>query len=245
MITAVTIDDEENARAALIKTIHLIADDVRFIGEAHSVKSGVTLLKTIEPDVVFLDIDMPDGTGFNLLEQLPTPPKNLVFVTAYNEFAIKAFKFNAIDYILKPINSTEIKAVINKLSKQNSDVTLEQVNALINQVATKKFDRLIVKDHDSIQFIKLEEIVHLDADSNYTHIHLVSGEKITTSKTLKDYEMTLPSTFFRIHQSHVINLHQVKKFLKEAQGYIVMSNDVELPLSKRKRPLFLDLMANC
>ena len=245
MLKIVIIDDETDARSSLRSLINTYCPDLKIVGEAHSVSSGVALIRQVQPQLVLLDIKMSDGTGFHLLDKFSQPSFRVIFITAYDDFALKAFKYNAIDYILKPIDTDElIKTIDNASQFIAKDVAYhEQVNNLIENTKQGAFEKLVLPASEGLHFIKLEDIIYLQSEGNYTQFHTQQGEKILVSKTIKSYEEILPPhIFYRIHQSYVINITYVKKYLKEDGGYALLESGVKVPISRRKKEGFLELL---
>jgi two-component system LytT family response regulator len=191
---------------------------------------------------------MPDGTGFELLNSIENRDFEVIFITAFEEFALKAIKFSALDYVLKPIDSDELQIALKKaITAVDGRIDNKQVEALNynvqNNVQNNK-RRLVLKTHESVHVVDLEDIVRCEADRNYTFFFLVDKKKILVSKTLKDFEMLLPPTmFFRVQQSHLVNLNFVERFDKKDGGSVVMKDGAEVPLSPMKKEAFFKLLA--
>lgn len=237
----VIIDDEIDARENLSSTLISLCDDINIMAEADSVSSGIALLTRIKPDLVFLDIDLTDGSGFNILEQLPDITFKIVFVTAYNNYAIKAFKVNALDYILKPIDDQEL---INAVEKARQQQPNPHSKAILKHIdITSNPELLSIREQGSIRFIKIDQIIHCQSDKNYTELHLTTGERIVSSRSLKAYTEILELYhFFRVHQSHLVNLKQIKRIDKQ-EGYAELLNGTIVAISRRKREPLLYKMA--
>ena len=243
-LKTVIIDDEADAREILNFQLKKFSS-VEIIGEADGVASGVTLINRVQPELVFLDIQMQDGNGFDLLKHFEQPDFKLVFVTAHDEFALKAFRFNAIDYVLKPIDGSEIYRVIEKVVKSSNTNFMNQISGLLEIVKEKKFEKIILPTAEGIHILELNEIIHLSADGSYVQLKLINNEKVMVSKNLKELEEMLDEThFFRTHQSHIVNLHFVKKLVKESGGFIEMKDGSQVPLARRKKDLFLEKLSN-
>jgi len=239
MIRTFIVDDEEDARSTLRSFISSYCPQVEIIGEADGVTDAYRKIMANPPDLVLLDIQMDDGTGFDFLEKIKSPNFSVIFTTAFDEFAIKAFKYSAIDYLLKPIDPDELIEAISKVNTSNSQKG--QIAELIDQKKSGSFDRITLSSHDGITIVKLKNISRLESDSNYTHFFLTSGEKITVPKSLKEYENILPTElFFRTHQSFIVNLDYVKKYVKEDGGYILMEDGSEVLVARRRKEEFLE-----
>jgi two-component system, LytTR family, response regulator len=242
MLTGVIIDDELKSRESLQILLHDFCEDITVKALCQNVSEGLEAIKTHKPDVVFLDIQMQRETGFDLLARLDKVDFELIFTTAYSEYAIKAFKFSAIDYLLKPIDVAELQAALEKVRKKMNHGISERLEHLIYNLkpaSTKKY-KLALPSSDGLVFVKIDEIVYCEAESNYTQIHLVNGTKHLVSRTLKEYEdMLTEQDFFRIHNSYLINLNMIKNYVRGEGGYVVMSNGKSLDVSKRKKESFL------
>ncbi len=239
MIKAVIIDDTDMARSALRSDLKTYCPQVSVVGEADGVASGLELLTNHKPDLVFLDIRMADGTGFDLLEKLDEKAKNsfkIIFTTAYNEYAIKAFKFSATDYLLKPVDPDELVLAVNKCETKAAsaapiDFLLDSFKDL--QASSK---RIALSSTDKIQIVALSEIISCESQRNYTLFFLTENRQILVTKTLKEYEdLLVPLNFQRVHHSHLINLKHLKEFVKIDGGYVIMSDKSQVPVSVRKR----------
>ena len=242
---AVIVDDEKPARENLVGLLNRVAADVDVIGEANSVESAVKLLSTISKvDVVFLDINLKDGSGFNVIEKLRTNYQ-IVFVTAYDNFAISAFKVNALDYILKPLNQEDLAATLNKVRQKISEKERLDMTQIISNWKNGDLNRkLMIRERSGSRFVPIKDIVRCQSDSNYTTIYLSCGERITTAKTLKEYTQILEQfDFFRIHQSHLVNIHMIKRISYEDGGMVETMMGDSLYLSRRNKDAFLQKMA--
>ncbi len=238
-IKTIIIDDEEDARH-MLRLLLKKYSSIEIIGEAASVQDGITLIETSNPMLIFLDIELTDGTGFDLLNHFPEANFQLVFITAYDDFAIKAFKYNAIDYLLKPINPLELEKVIQKTQKGIQPNWIKQVDALLSTVKEKKVEKILLGTSEGVNVIKLSEIIHIEAEGSYSIIFLINNERLIVSKNMKELECLLDSgTFFRTHQSYIVNLNYVKKILKDDGGLILLQDHSKIPISRRKKESFL------
>ncbi len=240
MIKAVIIDDVEKARVALKSDLEDYCPNVQLIGEAESVATGVELLKSVKPDLLFLDIKMADGSGFDLLEKLDERDFMVIFTTAYDQYAIKAFKYSALDYLLKPIDPDDLIAAIDKFnSQENKPVANDQYSFLMEQIknmATKPPQRIALSSTEKIQIVDIKDIVRCEASGNYTYFYTADRQKIVVSKTMKEYvELLEEHDFVRVHHSHLINMDHVKEFVKIDGTYLVMKTGDEVPVSVRKK----------
>jgi two-component system LytT family response regulator len=243
---AVIIDDEKRTRELIAKMIESFGLGIQTFPIGESVESGLKAIETINPDLVFLDIQMPDGTGFELLKMIPQKNFEVIFITAHEEFAIKAIKFSALDYILKPIDPEDLRqAVLKAVNSIDHKREESQFEALQLNMQPSQKRRLVLKTQESVHVVDLDKIVRCEADRNYTSFYLVEGRKILVSKTLKEYETLLTSyNFFRVQQSHLINLDFVDRYDKGNGGAVIMKDGSELPLSSSKRELFFKILEN-
>ena len=246
MIKALVIDDENRTRDLIAKMINSFGLGIKAISDGESVVSGLKAIEEHNPDIVFLDIQMPDGTGFDLLRSLPNKSFEVIFITAHEEFAIKAIKFSALDYILKPIDADELKAAVERAIKSLGSKKEEiQFDALQLNIQPNQKRRLVLKTHESVHVVELDSIIRCESERNYTSFFINGGKKIVVSKTLKDYEILLAGhNFLRVQQSHLINLDFVSRYDKINGGTIVMKDDSEVPLSQSKRELFFKILEN-
>lgn len=248
MIRAVVIDDIESIRKENIATIKSSCPNISVIGQAESVESGVKLIKLTAPDLVFLDVEMPDGSGFDLLQKLKPVNFKVIFITGYEDFAIRAFRFSAIDYLLKPLDATELAEAVKKaeesFSKDIFDAKLDNLFANIER--PKNLQKLVLKTADKIYSVNVQDIVSCESDKNYTTFNFINAPKLVVSTNLKEYDMMLsPHNFFRTHKSHLINMAYFDHFIKTDGGNtIVMQNKLAVPLSVRKKEEFLALLEN-
>ena len=252
MITAILIDDDANLRSGLKSMLGIYAPEIDIIGEADSVKTGVLILQALQPQVVFMDIQLGDGNGFDILEQLASKngksTSHIVFVTAYEEYAIKAFRFSALDFLLKPIDPEELEKVIGKIKQvvakkdnyAHIDLLLENIRKKVDH-----FKRIALSTADGIHLFEISDIIRCESEDNYTKFYLKTNKPVLISKTLKEYEELLTEHGFeRIHQSHLINLAYLKSYIKKDGGYVVMSDNSNLPISQRKKDRLQELLRN-
>lgn len=246
MKKAIIIDDENRTRDLIAKMINSFGLDIEAIPAAESVETGIKAIEEHQPDIVFLDIKMPDGTGFDLLKAIPEKNFEVIFITAHEEFAIKAIKFSALDYILKPVDPEELKnAVVSALESLNNKKEDSQYEALQTNIQPNQKRKLVLKTQESVHIVELDNIIRCEADRNYTSFYLTEGKKILVSKTLKDYETLLSGyNFLRVQQSHLINLDFVARYDKGNGGSVVMKDGSEVPLSPAKRDLFFKIIEN-
>ena len=238
------IDDEKSVRNNLKQIIEDRFSEDCVVGEAHSVKSGLELIKETKPDLVLLDINLTDGSGFNLLKKISDIDFQTIFVTAYDEFAIQAFQFNAIDYILKPIDSAHLQNAIEKAKKlsKNSFITKDYLESILGNYSKNDDEKqLAIHESSKISFVDLNDIIRCTADRNYTIFHFSDSSKKTTSKTLKSYELILPELmFYRVSASCIINLKYVKEYRKG--GSVLLKDGTEIDVSRRRKDDFLNVL---
>ncbi len=187
---------------------------------------------------------MQDGTGFDLLDKFDEYSFQVIFQTAYDEFAVKAFKYNAVDYLLKPVSIEELIKAVDKISEEQNHPDLsQQLSSLLKLTKKKAFERIVLNSSEGMHFVEVADILRLQSDVNYTTFHLQSGERITVTKTIKTFEELLPEeAFFRPHQSHIVHLKYVKKVLREDGGYALMEDDTKVPISRNKKEVFINAL---
>ena len=248
MIKAVIIDDETDSSDTLKWKLDNYCSDVEVVASFDNPAEGVNYLKTTAPDLLFLDIEMPMLTGFDVLEELGRDISfDIIFTTAYDNFGIQAVKFSALDYLLKPVQNKELKEAIEKhLKKSGQKILTEQIDSLLDNVRENKKGKrgkIALASKESIEFVDPRDIISCEANSNYTNVYLCEGKKRVISKTLKEFEeMLIPFDFYRAHNSHLINLNHVREFIRGDGGYIVMENKMKVPVSKNKREELLQLL---
>ncbi len=244
VLRTILIDDEAPVRESLRELVRTNCPNVKIIGEADSVKSGVKAVFELHPDLILLDIKMADGTGFDLLEQIEPAECKVIFITAFNEYAIKAFKFSALDYLLKPVDSVDLKAAVERAESQVQKELKTQLDNLVKNLRTddQAKKKIILKTFDNIHLVRVTDVVCCESDGKYTVIHLQSGEKVIVSTTLKFYQDLLGDVgFFRAHKSYLVNLEHIQRFEKAEGGYIILNNDLKIPVASRKREELLEL----
>ena len=235
----VIIDDEAAMRENLRTLLAMYADEISVIGEADGVEKGLALLRSTNPEVVFLDIEMKDGSGFDLLSRFGEADFKVVFVTGHNQYAIRAFKYSAIDYLIKPVDPIELKESIQKIKREARD-TQHIANLIDNQGRSFQDQKIVLKDADVVYLVPVKEIIRCQSDSNYTVFFLNDGRRLMTSKTLKEYDKLFEGQpFFRIHQSHLINLHFFDRYHKREGGVVYMKDGTKLPVASRKKEDFI------
>lgn len=237
MIKAVLIDDIEQARVTFKKDLEVYAPDVTVVGEASGVVEGAKLLKAVQPDIVFLDIQMQDGSGFDLLDILGEIPFKIIFITASDAHAIKAFRYAAIDYLLKPVDPDELVHALDKFRK--SDHNESDTYKLLNESLRgngKSQERLALHAQDKIHIVHIADIIRCESSVNYTEFFFRNAKRIMVSRTLKEFEDILSDQgFYRVHQSHLVNTKMIQEFVKTEGGHLIMNDGKMIPVSTRKR----------
>ena len=244
MIKAIIVDDDSMSRKALDMLLKKHCKNVEVIAEAESVQSALETVSANPTDVVFLDIEMPDGDGFKFLESLPEIKFEIIFTTSHNDYAIKAFKYAAIDYLTKPVKGKDLKAAVErleqkmKLSLDNSkfQVLLDNLNGPKNSGDKK----IALPTSDGLMFVKIKNIIHFEASEHYTYIYLKNKQRILVSRILKEFEEMLSDfNFFRVHHTYIVNLDYVDTYVRVGGDHVVMHNGTEIPVSRRKKEAFV------
>lgn len=243
---ALIIDNEEPIRNALKELLVTLCPQVDPVLEATGVASGLEAIKSYQPDIVFLDVEMDDGTGFELISKLTSVPFELIFITAHNKYAVDAFRLSALDFLLKPFSGAEIVRSVERAGRQirSKDIS-RQLQVLQESLGTiKSVDKKIVlRDSESFHFVNVGDIIRCEADGAYTRFHIFGMKEILISKGLKEFEdMLAPFQFIRVHHSHLINLRQVVRFDKADGGALIMANKANVPVSQRKREVLLEAL---
>lgn len=245
MIRAVIIDDEINNQELISNLLNSYAENVQVVGMANSVESAYKVILERNPDLIFLDIQMPDGTGFDLLKKFDKISFKIIFVTAHQEFAIEAFKYSALDYILKPLAPANLLAAVKKMEDTMSSEELNlKLKTLLNNIAepVKNKKKIVLKTMERIYSVDLDDIIRFESDGGYTKVYLVDGKRIMVSKTMKEYDDLLMDVgFLRVHHSHLINMNHLFCFEK-AEGHVVMKDDSIVPVSNRKKDHLMELL---
>jgi two-component system LytT family response regulator len=249
MLQALIVDDEFKSRENLKNLLTDYCENVEVVGQAKNVKEGIDLIDYLTPDLVFLDVQMQDETGFDLLNHYAKHDFGVIFTTAYSEYAIKALRFAAIDYLLKPIDIEELQEAVKKAESRISDEKNfnYKLDILLQNLKpdNKSNFKIALPTINGLVFIKVSDILYCVGENNYTVIHAPNGKKYMVSKTLKEYEELLSDhNFFRIHKSYLVNLNEVKEYVKGEGGYVVMNDQKMLHVSKRKKESFLANITN-
>lgn len=244
MIKTLIIEDEQKSLDMLAGIIQKNCPELSIIGLAKNVKEGVEMIESLKPELVFLDISMPDGSGFDLLEQVSGNKFDLIFATASDQHAIRAIKYSACDYLLKPIDIDELKTAVEKVIKKKRAIpNMENLQFLIQHLkrADENFQKITLPTGNAYEIVNIKDIVRCEADGSYTTFYLSDKRKLMISAGLKHYEELLPeSEFIRVHHHHLINMNHVVRFLKEDGGYAIMSDGSKIEISRRKKEAFME-----
>lgn len=234
-LQTIIVDDEKKGRQALKQMLQLLEMPVELVAEAKDVAEAIRAIDEQEPDLVFLDIRLGKGTGFDVLEALKHRDFHLIFVTAYDEYALKAFRYAAVDYLTKPIDPDQLKEAVERiLALEGSKDIGQKLEALLHN--RKSLERLALHDAQGINLVPVKDIIYCQAQNNYTEFQVEGRKSILVSKTLKEYEELLQGEgFFRVHQSYLINLAKVTQFIKQDGGYVVMSDGAQIGVARRKK----------
>lgn len=236
---AIIIDDEKHARENLYSLLERFCPEIEILGIGTGVTEGLGLIEKLKPELVFLDVEMQDGTGFDLLKRVPQINFQVIFVTAHNHFALDAIKWSALDFLLKPVDPDELKQAVNKFQKVKQQQ--DQFDLLLEEKPQK--EKIALPTSDGLLFVKVKSIVRLEAEGCYTHFKVMGGPDIMVSRTMKDYiEMLPPSSFFRVHKSHYINLNYLQKYSNRDGGAAIMENGDNVPVSRTHKDEFVSLI---
>lgn len=237
-------DDEPGARATIQNFLRQKFPDIKLIGEVGSVDEAVKMLQHHPVELLFLDIEMQDGTGFDLLDQLPLIDFNVIFTTAHNDFAIKAFRYNAIDYLLKPIDIDEFVPAVQKAIQFFDQGKLQRrFDQLLATTKKKSFDQITLTTSLGYVFTNTKNIIRIETYGNYCFVFLLDSERLLVSNNLKVFEEMLPEPeFFRIHQSHIVNTSYIHKYINEDGGFVKMTDNSKIPISRRRKEEFMSII---
>lgn len=246
MLKAVMVDDDESNLSALTEKLNKHCPQVEIVARCASAAEGIQAIDTYRPDMVFLDVEMPVMNGFAMLQHLTYKDFDLVFVTAYDHYAIKAIRYCALDYLVKPVEIEELKITVAKAATNHSRRDRRsQLELLLEHLDKKRPHRITIPTSEGLRFIAIENIIYLEASNNYTNIYLLNQQKFLVTRTLKDFEEILPSEIFlRIHHSTIINRDCIEKYIRGDGGQVVMRNGTVLDVSKRKKTEFLEAIGN-
>lgn len=245
-INAILIDDEPKSQAILKNKIERFCININIVAETQSPEEAIQLIKEKKPHLVFLDIAMPQMSGFDLLAQIPKPDFEIIFVTAFDEYAIDAINHCAIGYLLKPVDNQALVESVKKATKNIEEKTaLEKNKLLVENLTVKVFKdkKIVVPSQNGLEFLKIENIIHFEGDNGYTKIHVLDKKTILSSHSIGYFSKLLKGqSFYLIHKSHLINLHHLEQYLNE--GYVILTNNHKLPISRNRRVDFIQSIKN-
>lgn len=246
MIKAILVDDEVSCTDVLHWQLETYCPMVKVLCECNSPEDAILRIKELQPDVIFLDIEMPGMNAFEMLNALKPFSFEVIFTTAYNQFAVQAFKEKAIDYLLKPIEKSDLMAAVDKLRQKEKTKSSEKMEELLllfkEQMKANK--KVALPTNDGISFLSVDEIVRVESDSNYSYVFLLNGDKVCITKTLKQIEESLEGQpFYRVHQSHLVNLNHITKYLKDGGGYLVMSDKTTITVARQRKDGFMEMFS--
>lgn len=240
-IKALIVEDEARSIASLKKLLNDHCPQVKVLGEATSVSQAVDKINLLKPQLIFLDIALPDGDGFEVLERLPNKSFQVIFITAYDKYAVRAFEFSALHYLLKPVSSVDLRNAVNRFDDINDHTDLDKKLAVLNGNLNEKSKKLVLPTADGLRIIKLNELIRCEASRNYTTCYLNNKREQIVSKSLGIFEEILSDYHFvRVHNTHLINLKYVSKYIKGKGGIIVMKDNMEIHVSKTRKSEFLE-----
>jgi two-component system, LytTR family, response regulator len=244
-IKAILIDDELNSLQNLKNKLEGFCPDINVVAISQKPEEGIELIKQKSPDVVFLDIEMPRMSGFRMLEELGDYDFDIIFTTAYNHYSIDAIRISAFDYLIKPIGIEELQQAVARLKKIHYRHNKERIDVLSKSLSDYKSqeNKIAINTSEGIEFIPIKDIIHIESKSNYSYIYLTDKRNLLITKTLKEFDDILtPYNFFRAHNSHLINLHYLHKYVRSDGGYVVLQDGTVIYISRRKKEEFLKLI---
>jgi len=247
LLKAILVDDEVSSLQNLQQKIVEFCPGIKVVATAQKPEEAIFLIRHHNPDVIFLDIEMPRMSGFRVLEELEDIGAEIIFTTAYNHYAIDAIRISAFDYLVKPISVEDLQSAVNRLVVQHDRQTQEKLNVLKKSLQEGKSqeDRIAIPTSEGMEFINIKNIVRIESSSNYSKLYLLNGQTILVTRLLKDFEeMLLPYRFYRVHHSHLINLSYIKKYIRGEGGQVVMQNGDMIDVARRKKDEFLKLIVS-
>ena len=249
IIRSIIIDDEPNGRNTLALLLEKYCPTVEVAATADSSEAGIALIQEHRPDLVFLDIEMPLGSGFDVMEQFTDHRFEVVFTTAHTEYAVRTFRVNALDYLLKPIRPSDLEEAVRKATLRihehrmyNQQQSSEQLETLIGALAEKNTlsNRIGLRTADGVEFVQVQDIVRCESENCYTLFHFANGNRILVSRTLREFEDSLgPYNFLRVHNSHLVNITHIRRYVKSDGGYLIMSDGAEILLSRQRKDMLI------
>lgn len=248
MLKAIVVDDEQHCVDRLIKLLSYYKEEIKLVAHCYSLEEAKNKIESVSPDIVFLDVHLNEETGFDLLAQLKDINFEVIFTTAFDTYAVEAFRFSALDYLLKPVDEEEFKKTIQKIKeKENLKDTSKKLEVLFHNFENKvgRLKKVAIPTLEGLILLVVDDIQRLQSDGNYTDIFLASGKKITATKTLKFFEKILETNnFFRIHKSHFINMSYLEKYVKGKGGYVVMRDGFNIEVAVRRKEELLKRIMN-
>src|ERR1700761_1275668 len=247
MIKTILVDDEPRGLSALKRLLELYCPEVKIVGECQDTRSAMEAIAVLEPELVFLDVAMPDKNGFDLLNELSPVHFEVIFVTAHNEYTIQAFKYSAVDYLLKPVEEDLLIEAVRRAGQRISNkASAHQVETFLynlHNVQNPAEMKLCIPDMKGFRVVELSDVVYCESESSYTIFYLLNGQRITASKSIMEYELLLEhSGFCRVHKSFLVNLHHIKEYIRGEGGSVVLTNDQTIEVSRRKKEVFMSKM---
>ena len=246
MIRAIIIDDEQHGRQALLRALEANCPEVSVLAACETPEAGIARIKELQPNLVFLDIQMPNMSGFDVLQALTPVRFKVIFVTSFEQYAIRAIKFSALDYLLKPVDMDDLVHAVQRAKEHlHNGEGAQRIESVLNNIhhRTGKIDRLAVPTLQGIDFYKTDEIIYCEADGHYTSLHLPGGRIEVVSKSLKDFENLLSeSGFYRSHHSALVNMTHIQKYIRGDGGYVVLTDGHSVPVSRRRKDAFIRLL---
>lgn len=248
MIRAIIIEDEKMSRETLRRLLDKYCPQVEIVAEADSYRQGIEVIRKHHPDVIFLDIQMPDGSGFRVIEEIGDIDFEIIFTTAFDQFAIKAIKYSALDYLLKPIIPQDLTEAVGRVEKKKAEAlhrknleNSQEKQALPDDLSHK----IVLSTSEMIHVIQVDDIIRCESDNYYTYFYFTDGRKLLVSKTLKENEELLNAyNFIRPHKSHLVNIKYIKSYIKQDGGYILMTDGTKIPVSRRKKDKIMEILYN-
>lgn len=246
MIKAILIDDEEHCRESLSIQLARYCPEVSLLAACASAAEGLKAIEQFHPDVVFLDVEMPRMNGFELLQEFTNIPFGVIFTTGYDAYAIKAIRFSALDYLLKPIDKDELIKAVAKIHAKPVPTINQQFDILLEKLGDKpvKLQKIALPSLEGFELVQLESILRCESDSNYTYVYLKTGRKLLVSRTLKEIEEVLEGhSFLRVHHSHVVNLNEIERYVRGEGGYLIMSDQSSVTVSRSRKEALLTVFS--
>ena len=244
-ITALIIEDDPFSYETFRDVLDSLESDIEVVDHCTTVKSSVAKIRKYSPELIFLDVELADGSGFDVLKEVGTFEAEIIVTTSNDKYALQAIKHSALDYLIKPISAADLKNALKKVGKKiQKKEKVKEETVVKSNTGSKAMNRLAVPTSDGLIFLQIADIIRLESDRNYTDFFLVNNKKVLVTKSLKEYEQLLDEfNFVRIHHSHVINLNQLIKYVKGEGGYVIMSDNSKVDVSRRKKEEFLDRLA--